>query len=196
MTNHRHFLIHKPYGVLSQFVNNQNRRKNKQLLSDLHDFPEGTMSVGRLDEKSEGLLLLTTNGILSAQVRSKAVEKEYYVQVDGIITHEAINQIAEGIEISINGKKYNTLPCKATLLNSPPDVFPRRKSIRNDRHGPTSWISVTINEGKYRQVRKMTAQAGFPTLRLIRVRIGHLTLGSLAPGEFKEIKCPYLLSRS
>jgi len=188
MTNHRHFLIHKPYGVLSQFVNNQNRRKNKQLLSDLHAFPDGTMSVGRLDEKSEGLLLLTTNGIVSAQVRSKAVEKEYYVQVDGLITQKAIDQIAEGVEISINGKKYNTLPCKASILNTPPDVFPRRKHIRNERHGPTSWVTVTINEGKYRQVRKMTAAVGFPTLRLIRVRIGNLTLGNLAPGDFREVE--------
>lgn len=86
MSKHYHFILHKPFGYLSQFVNNQNRRRNKKLLGALNEFPEGTMSIGRLDENSEGLLLLTTDGKVSAQVTSKKVEKEYYVQLDGIIT--------------------------------------------------------------------------------------------------------------
>lgn len=183
MHTHHHFILHKPFGYLSQFVNNQNRRRNKKLLGALYDFPEGTMAIGRLDEDSEGLLLLTTDGKLSMQVRSKNVEKEYYAQVDGKITDEAVAQLKQGVEISINKKKYMTLPCKARRLAVTPAFAPRVKRIRDERHGPTSWVSITITEGKFRQVRKMTAAVGFPTLRLIRVRIGEIMLGDLAPGE-------------
>jgi len=184
---HRHFIIHKPYGYLSQFVNNQNRRKNKKLLGELHDFPEGTMSIGRLDQDSEGLLLLTTNGKVSAKVCGKKVEKEYYVQVDGLITEEATQQLSDGVKISIRGKKYPTLPAKVHRLETPPNFKPRTKKIRDPRHGPTSWASITINEGKYRQVRKMTAAVGFPTLRLMRVRIGNIHLNNLQAGEVIEV---------
>nr|WKN38285.1 pseudouridine synthase [Tunicatimonas sp. TK19036] len=187
MSEHRHFVIHKPLGYLSQFINNQKRRRNKKLLGELHDFPEGTMSIGRLDEDSEGLLLLTTDGKVSAQVRSKTVEKEYYVQVDGEITDEAIEQLKGGVEISIRGKEYKTLPGKAARLNPAPTFESRAKKIRDERHGPTSWLSITITEGKFRQVRKMTAAVGFPTLRLIRVRIGTVTLNKLRSGEVLEV---------
>lgn len=187
MSKHRHFIIHKPFGYLSQFVNNQNKRKNKKLLGELYKFPEGTMSIGRLDENSEGLLLLTTDGKVSALVRSKKVEKEYYVQVDGQITNEAIEQLKYGVEISIGSKKYMTLPCKATRLDPAPSFAPRTKKIRDQRHGPTSWVSITITEGKFRQVRKMTAAVGFPTLRLIRVRIGNITLDQLLSGKVIEV---------
>lgn len=187
MSKHRHFIIHKPFGYLSQFVNNQNKRKNKKLLGELYKFPEGTMSIGRLDENSEGLLLLTTDGKVSALVRSKKVEKEYYVQVDGQITNEAIEQLKYGVEISIGSKKYMTLPCKATRLDPAPSFAPRAKKIRDQRHGPTSWVSITITEGKFRQVRKMTAAVGFPTLRLIRVRIGNITLDQLLSGKVIEV---------
>lgn len=180
--NHSHFIIHKPFGYLSQFVYNERRRRNKKLLGALHDFPEGTMSIGRLDENSEGLLLLTTDGKVSYKVRSKKVEKEYYVQLDGDITKEAIEQLKKGVEISINGKKYQTLPCLAFVLNPIPDFEPCIRKIRDDRHGPTSWVSITIVEGKFRQVRKMTASVGFPTLRLFRVRIGKISLGDLPAG--------------
>ena len=145
------------------------------------------MSVGRLDEASEGLLFITTDGIVSAQVRNKDVEKEYFVQVDGAVTDEAIETLKTGVEISIEGKKYHTLPCNAFKLDPAPEVGPRAKKVRSDRHGPSSWISITITEGKYRQVRKMTAAVGFPTLRLIRVRIGKITLGDLKVGEVIEV---------
>ncbi len=183
---HRHFIIHKPDGYLSQFINNERRKKNKKLLGELFDFPENTMSIGRLDADSEGLLLLTTDGKVSERVRSKKVEKEYYIQVDGIANEEAVQKLEEGVEIGIHGKKYMTLPCKARLLETPPDLMPRTKRIRDDRHGPTSWISITITEGKFRQVRKMSAAVGLPTLRLIRVRIGHIYLGDMKPGEVVE----------
>lgn len=188
LRQHRHFILYKPYGYLTQFIYNKTTRKNRKLLGDLYNFPDGTMAIGRLDQDSEGLLLLTTDGKVSEQVRSKKVEKEYYIQVDGIVTPQAIKQLQNGIIISIKGKKYTTLACKAAVLNPPPKVQERSKKIRDDRHGPSSWLSITINEGKYRQVRKMSAAVGFPTLRLIRVRIGNIYLGNLSAGEVIEVK--------
>jgi len=188
---HQHFILHKPLGYLSQFVNNQRTRRNKKLLGELFDsgsYPKGLMSIGRLDQDSEGLLLLTTDGKVSEQVRRKTVEKEYYIQVDGLITSEAIERLKVGIEISIRGKIYKTLPCQAAALDFVPDFPTRIKKIRDARHGPTSWLSITITEGKFRQVRKMSAAAGFPTLRLIRVRIGQLKLGTLLAGNMEEVK--------
>ncbi|NNF33706.1 MAG: pseudouridine synthase [Saprospiraceae bacterium] len=187
MKDHHHFILHKPYGYLSQFVNNQNRRRNKKLLGELGDFPQGTMSIGRLDQSSEGLLLLTTDGKVSAMISSKKFEKEYYVQVDGKITGEGIEQLKGGIEIKVHGKSYKTLPCPAFQLNPPPVFKERTRKIRDERHGPTSWITITLREGKFRQVRKMTAAVGFPTLRLIRVRIGNIKLNELAAGQFIEV---------
>ncbi|WKD85491.1 Ribosomal large subunit pseudouridine synthase E [Polaribacter huanghezhanensis] len=184
MKSHHHFILHKPYGTISQFVNPHKRKK--KLLGELYNFPEGTMAIGRLDVNSEGLLLLTTDGKISEHIRSKKVEKEYYVQVDGIITQKEIEALKIGVEIGFDGKKYTTKSCEASLISLP--NFPNRtQKIRDERHGPTSWISITINEGKFRQVRKMTAAVGFPTLRLIRVRIGDLNLGDLKAGDVKEI---------
>lgn len=181
---HRHFLIHKPYGYLSQFVC---ELKKKKLLGELFDFPEGTMAIGRLDEESEGLLLLTTDGWMSEHIRSKKVEKEYYAQVDGLITAEALETLQQSVEIGVRNVKYQTLPCKAFLLEKEPDFAPRSRKIRDSRHGPTSWISIVLNEGKVRQVRKMTAAVGFPTLRLVRVRVGNFELKNLKAGEVLEV---------
>ncbi len=183
----QHFIINKPYGYLSQFVNNQTKRKNKKLLGELYNFPEGTMAIGRLDEDSEGLLLLTTDGKTSEIIRSKKVEKEYYVQLDGMINSEAVNKLKTGVDIGINGGKYLTMPCKAFILDTPPDFPERSKKIRDERHGPTSWVSITLTEGKFRQVRKMTAAIGFPTLRLIRVRIDQIHLNTMKFGEIIEV---------
>ena len=166
--SHHHFILHKPYGYLSQFIYELKRKK--KLLGELHDFPQGTMAIGRLDDDSEGLLRLTTDGKVSEQIRSKKVDKEYYVQVDGIITQEAIDQMKKGVEIGFNGTKYITKPCESFIINESPNFGARGKKIRDERHGPTSWASITVNEGKFRQVRKMTAAVGFPTLRLVRNR--------------------------
>lgn len=181
---HQHFIIHKPYGYLSQFKYELKRKK--KMLGELYDFPEGTMAIGRLDEDSEGLLLLTTDGKMSEIVRSKKVEKEYYVQVDGIITDEAIQKMKNGVEIGFDGTKYITKPCKAFIVNEVPNFGERGKKIRDERHGPTSWASIVVTEGKFRQVRKMTAAVGFPTLRLVRVRIGNVHLNNLQAGEVIE----------
>ncbi|WP_274475510.1 pseudouridine synthase [Mangrovimonas aestuarii] len=180
------FKLYKPYGYLSQFVNNQNKRRNKKLLGELYDFPNGTMAIGRLDEKSEGLLLLTTDGKMSEHIRSSKVEKEYYVMVDGIITEDVINQLCRGVNIGINGKNYTTKPCKAQLIEGHPKQIPER-FVRDEKHGPTSWLSIILTEGKFHQVRKMTAAVGFPTLRLVRVRIGEFHFDDLEVGGVKSI---------
>jgi len=184
--SHRHFILHKPYGYLSQFIYEGKRRKRKKCLGELYNFPNGTMAIGRLDETSEGLLLLTTDGKESEYIRSKKVEKEYYVQVDGIITQKAIEQLKMGVEIGFNGTKYMTKPCKAKLIASVTHLPLENRHIRDERHGPKSWAAITIIEGKYRQVRKMTAAVGFPTLRLIRVRIGHIYLTNPS-GQIEEV---------
>lgn len=182
---HQHFKLYKPHRCLSQFVHKHTHRKNKRMLGDIYDFPEGTMSIGRLDENSEGLLLLTTDGKVSFEILRKKYEKEYYVQVDGEITSSAIDQIVAGVDISVKGKSYTTHPAKARIIDKPD--LPPGLNIRGDHHGPTSWISVTICEGKYRQVRKMTAAVGFPTLRLIRIRIDDIWLADMQPSEVHSI---------
>lgn len=185
--NHRHFKLYKPYGYISQFIINGKQKRNKKLLGELYDFPEGTMAIGRLDEKSEGLLLLTTNGKTSTYITSNKIEKEYYVQVDGNINNHAIEILRNGVEIGVEGEKYITKASLVEILNKAP-VFPERsRKIRDNRHGPTSWISITISEGKFRQVRKMTAAVGFPTLRLVRVRIGSIKLEDMDSGAVKEL---------
>ncbi|MCF6223803.1 MAG: pseudouridine synthase [Flavobacteriaceae bacterium] len=184
---HKHFIIYKPYNFLSQFVNNQTKRTNKKLLGDLFDFPVNTMAIGRLDEKSEGLLLLTTDGKISEFIRSNLVEKEYYVQVDGAINEDAIGKLKTGVIINVDGNSYKTKPCKASIVKDLPSFPERSKKTRDQRHGPTSWVSITLKEGKFRQVRKMTANIGFPTLRLIRVRIGNIKLDKMKSGEVLEI---------
>jgi len=185
--NHHHYKVYKPYGFISQFITNDSKAKNKKFLGELYDFPEGIMAIGRLDEKSEGLLLLTTNGKLSYLINSRKVEKEYYAQLDGEISTEAINQLQQGVDIGLNGKTYSTKPCIVSKIDKP--NFPERgKKIRDERHGPTSWVSITIKEGKFRQVRKITAVVGFPTLRLVRVRVGEIYLLAMVPGEVVPIK--------
>ena len=184
MQKHQHFILHKPWGTISQFVNLAKRKK--KLLGELYNFPNGTMAIGRLDVTSEGLLLLTTDGKVSEEIRSNKFEKEYYVQVDGVITQEAVEKLKKGVEIGFSGKKYQTKPGKSFLIDTP--KFPlRSQKIRDDRHGPTSWVAIVIKEGKFRQVRKMTAAVGYPTLRLIRVRIGTLCLDGLKVGAVKEV---------
>ena len=182
---HQYFKIYKPYGYLSQFVNHQNKRKSKKLLGKLADFPEGLMAVGRLDEKSEGLLLLTSDGKFSNHITSSKIEKEYHVMVDGIITLDIITKLKNGVDISVEGKPYRTKPCKAEILNDTSHIIER--FVRDERHGPTSWLSITLTEGKFRQVRKMTAKVGLPTLRLVRVRIGGYKLEAMQPAEVLPI---------
>jgi 23S rRNA pseudouridine2457 synthase len=182
---HKYFKIYKPYGYLSQFVNHQHKRRNKKLLSALYNLTDNVMAVGRLDEKSEGLLLLTTDGKFSNYMTSSKIEKEYHVMVDGILTPEVILELKNGVNISVEGKTYKTKPCKAKILKDSSHIVNR--FVRDEKHGPTSWLSVTIKEGKFRQVRKMTAKVGYPTLRLVRVRIGDYQLESMKPEDILPI---------
>jgi 23S rRNA pseudouridine2457 synthase len=184
---HRHFILHKPHGYLSQFIVNGKKKKRNKLLGELYNFPEGTMSIGRLDRDSEGLLFLTTDGKVSYEVLSAKFEKEYYVQVGGLITEEAIQQLQEGVEIGFSGQKYRTKPCKASKIEAPTFLPIEDRHVRDERHGPKSWVSITVREGKFRQVRKMTAAVGFPTLRLVRYRIGNRILNQNV-GEVFEVE--------
>lgn len=185
---HAHYKLFKPFGYLSQFRNNQDRRRNKKLLGELYNFREGTMAIGRLDHDSEGLLLLTTDGKMSEEIRSKKVEKEYWVQVDGLITEKAIAALGSGVGITVSKVQYTTLPCEVRRFSQLPELPARAKPVRDDRHGPSSWVAITLTEGKFRQVRKMTAAVGFPTLRLVRVRIGDQHLADMQPGEVVSIE--------
>ena len=183
---HHYFKLYKPTGYVSQFITNDKKATRKRFLGALYPFPEGTMAVGRLDEKTEGLLLLTTDGAFSYKITSTNVEKEYYAQVDGLITDTAIRELQQGVPIGLNGGTYITLPCKARKIDTPV-LPPTQLKIRNDRHGPTSWVAITVTEGKFRQVRKMTAAIGFPTLRLVRVRIGGETITGMKAGTVIEL---------
>lgn len=181
---HKHYKMYKPYGFISQRSSNDVRqRRKKRFLNELLDFSNGLMPIGRLDENSEGLLLLTTDGKVSDKINRSGVEKEYFAQLDGAITQEAIKQLAKGVTIGIKGQKYITKPCQVYAVTEAPRFPHRTRKIRDDRHGPSPWIRLVLKEGKFRQVRKMTAAVGFPTLRLVRVRIGNIRLDELLPGD-------------
>ncbi len=185
---HQHFKLYKPFGMLSQLQSNDHREtRKKRFLTELYDFNNGIMPVGRLDEKSEGLLLMTSDGQKSNEINQSGVEKQYLAQLDGIIKDEAIRRLITGVEIPMEGKRYMTKPAKVHILQTVPDLPAPSSKLRLARHRPCSWVSITLTEGKYRQVRKMTAAVGFPTLRLVRIRIGSIHLDKMAPGDVEEV---------
>jgi 23S rRNA pseudouridine2457 synthase len=179
--NH-YFIIYKPYLVLSQFSTTE---RDKQTLKHFFEVPTDVYPVGRLDYDSEGLLLLTNDTRLNHRLLhpSFAHEREYWVQVDGAVTTDAIQRLQKGITIQLDGKPYTTQPCKAHLMEPAPAVPERVPPIRFRKEIPAPWINLVLTEGKNRQVRRMTAATGFPTLRLIRYRIEALSLGELLPGQ-------------
>ena len=188
ITEHQHFKLYKPFGMLSQISSNEARQhRTKRFLGELYNFPERIMPIGRLDEKSEGLLLMTTDGKLSDTINRSGTEKEYYALLDGEITTKAMETVQKGVEIGFEGKRYTTKPCKVKPLAEPRFLPDANKKIRIGRHRPNSWIGITVTEGKFRQIRKMTAAVGFPTLRLVRVRIGPVYLKGLSEGEVEAI---------
>lgn len=186
-SQHIHYKMYKPYGVLSQLTSNDNNQLKKKFLLDFYNFPKEIMPIGRLDEKSEGLLLLTTNGKLSDDINRSGIEKEYYAQLDGLITDEAIKKLEKGVLIGLNGATYTTKSSVVKRIEEPKQLPKPNTKIRLGRHRPNSWVSICITEGKFRQVRKMTAAVGFPTLRLVRIRINNITLENLTPGEVLPI---------
>lgn len=176
-----YIILHKPYGVLSQFTP---ELPGQRTLAEF-GLPKDLYAAGRLDSDSEGLLLLTNDGPLIKKLLDPARghERTYLVQVEGIPTKEAIAQLEKGVLI----QKYRTLPARARLLETEPAVPPRDPPIRTRKSIPTSWIEIKLTEGKNRQVRRMTATIGCPTLRLIRTAIGKIQLGYLAPGEWRAL---------
>jgi len=185
-----YFTIYKPFQVLSQF----SPEPGKRTLKDLYAFPKDVYPVGRLDYDSEGLLILTNDTRLNHRLLNPvfAHEREYWVQVEGTITSQGIDSLRKGVSITVNGKTHHTQRCMATAFETDPPVFERHPPVRFRKNIPTSWIRLILTEGKNRQVRKMTAAVGFPTLRLIRYRIGKVTIESLQPGGFIEWKAPDL----
>lgn len=178
-------LFNKPYGVLSQFTPEAGHPA-----LDTFGFPAGVYAAGRLDHDSEGALLLTDNGKLIKKLLDPEFEhpRTYLAQVDGQITEDAIRQLAKGVTI----KGYHTKPCKAEIATEPDWLWPRNPPVRFRANIPTSWVQLTLIEGKNRQVRHMTAAVGFPTLRLIRIKIGNIALGDLQPGQWRQITVPIL----
>ncbi|MBV1882283.1 MAG: pseudouridine synthase [Pseudomonadales bacterium] len=172
-------LFNKPFQVLSQFTDQKDRNTLAKYISLKDYYP-----AGRLDFDSEGLLLLTNNGRLQNKISNPSYKlyKTYFAQVEGTISQKAINLLTNGIVL----KDGLTLPAKAYIINEP-SVWNRIPPIRERKNIPTSWIKLSICEGKNRQVRRMTAAVGFPTLRLIRQEIGQWKLGQLAPGEWRKI---------
>jgi 23S rRNA pseudouridine2457 synthase len=183
----QYYIFYKPFNVLSQF----SPEGEKMTLSDFFkEIPKNIYPVGRLDYDSEGLLILTNDKAVTHQLLDPkfAHERTYWVQVEGELTTEAIEQLSRGVLININGRQHKTKPAVAKKIEGEPQMPERTPPIRFRKNIPTSWLSLTLTEGKNRQVRRMTAAVGFPTLRLIRYRIGALTLGRLQPGEFKKLK--------
>lgn len=183
LSNARLIKFNKPYGVLSQFT----PEGRWQGLQDFISLPD-VYAAGRLDADSEGLLLLTDDGKLQAHLADPRfkLDKTYWVQVEGVPTDEALQAWRQGIQL----KDGLTLPAKARILDAHPAVWERDPPIRVRQAIPTTWIELVIREGRNRQVRRMTAAAGFPTLRLIRAAIGPYTLGDLALGQWQEVSPP------
>ena len=179
LSSSRLIRFNKPYGVLSQFTPEGRWRG----LKDFIDLP-GVYVAGRLDADSEGLLLLTDDGKLQARIADPRfkMEKTYWVQVEGEPTDEALAALRNGVQLN-DGP---TRPARARRLDPPPEVWHREPPIRERKLIPTAWLELAISEGRNRQVRRMTAAVGLPTLRLIRAAIGPYTLDGLAPGTWRE----------
>lgn len=175
----RLILFNKPYGVLSQFT----PEGRWQGLGAYLSMPK-VRAAGRLDADSEGLLLLTDDGVLQARIADPRFKlpKTYWVQVEGVITDAALAQLRHGVAYA----DVKTLPAEAERMVEPTDLWPRNPPIRVRQNIPTSWLALTIREGRNRQVRRMTAAVGFPTLRLVRAAIGPFSLDGLAPGAWRD----------
>lgn len=176
-------LFNKPYGVLSQFTDEKSPSP-RPTLSAFIDVP-GVYPAGRLDQDSEGLLLLTDDGPLQSRISNPrhAIAKTYLAQVEGIPSAEQLDQLSRGVML----KDGMTRPAMARAIAEPRQLWPRDPPVRFRKSVPDSWIELVISEGRNRQVRRMTAAVGLPTLRLIRWRVGEWTLDGLKPGEWREI---------
>jgi 23S rRNA pseudouridine2457 synthase len=181
----QYYIIYKPFQVLSQFTSDG----NKKCLKDICTIDKDIYPVGRLDYDSEGLLILTNDTFLNRELLhpTKHITKTYYVQVEGLVTNEHILNLQNGVQISVEGKLYKTKKCMAKIIDNPNWLPERNPPIRFRKSIPTSWISLSITEGKNRQVRKMTAAVGLPTLRLVRYSIENITIEKMQPAEIQNI---------
>ena len=172
--------FNKPFGVICKF----RPEPGRPTLADYIKVP-GVYPAGRLDTDSEGLLLLTDDGVLQARISNPRhkLAKVYWAQVEGIPTEAALSTLRNGVDLG----DFKTQPAGARIVNEPPNLWPRDPPIRYRAKIPTTWLELTLREGKNRQVRRMTARVGFPTLRLIRAAIGRVSVDNLAPGTWREI---------
>ena len=185
MKPHRYFVLNKPIQMVSQFVSSHQVR----LLGDLDfNFPEGTHAIGRLDQHSEGVLLLTTNKKITKLLFQGAVphKRTYLVQVKNTVSAETVLKLSNGIEISAsNGTAFTTTPCEVKLVQKPPNLFEAGKPLH--KNVMTTWLQITLTEGKFHQVRKMVAAVNHRCLRLIRISIEDIVIGNMQPGEVVEL---------
>ena len=186
-----YYLIYKPYQVLSQFTSSD----GKLCLKDILNVPKDVYPVGRLDYDSEGLLLLTNDTSINHQLLHPkfAHARTYWVQVDGLITNDAIETLSKGVTISVDGKTYETKKAALKILSDSLLVPERNPPIRVRKSIPPSWVSIQLTEGKNRQVRKMFASVGFPVVRLIRSQIGQFSIAQMQPSDclslsFEEVQ--------
>ena len=186
MQAHRYFIVYKPVNMVSQFVSTH----QVNLLHQLDfTFPEGTHAIGRLDQNSEGLLLLTTNKKITKLLFQGPVphNRTYLVQVKNLVSPDTIDKLAGGIDISaMDGKTFKTSPCKVKLIKSPPNLAAVEKPLHENVQ--SSWLEITLTEGRFHQVRKMVAAVHHKCIRLIRTSIEDINIGSMQPGEVIELK--------
>lgn len=182
---HHYYLFYKPFQVLCTFTSTE----GKSCLANYLQVYKDVYPIGRLDYDSEGLLLLTNDRSLNHRLLDPSFQhnRTYWVQVEGYITDIAIQQLETGVAIRVDGKVYTTLPAQAQRIPVPHSLPERNPPIRFRKNVPTSWISLSLTEGKNRQVRKMTAAVGFPTLRLVRFSIERIELTNLLPGQLLEV---------
>ena len=180
----RYFVIYKPFGILSQFSGGEDTLKS------LGDFPTDVYPIGRLDKDSEGLLILTNDKTLNHYLLNPKFhhQRTYFAQVEGIPETEALKKLESGVDITIETGTYRTKKASARLLDNSPELPDRNPPIRYRKSVPDTWVSLTLIEGKNRQVRKMTAAVGFPTLRLVRWSVEDLTIEGFQAGEVREME--------
>jgi 23S rRNA pseudouridine2457 synthase len=190
-TTHRYFIINKPYQMVSQFISPEKVR----LLSHLDfEFPAGTHAVGRLDNKSEGLLILTTNKRVTKLLFESETphSRTYLIQAEKIMNEDKLNQLRSGVTINVKGTNYITQTCHVEVVQKPANLFGRLQEFKD--YLPQTWVSITLTEGKFHQLRKMFAAVGHDCKRLIRTSIEDLQLGNLQPGEVQELDEDYFFN--